>query len=148
MAAIADPIRAAVPSKGRRRVLAVLTVLLPFLLLAVVEAGLRLSGYGKTYPLFVPVDGAPDFLRVNRDVVRRFMIDERETPNLWIRPVYFRPHKTPATFRIFVQGESTTEGYPYGFGASVAGMLQQRLQRTFPERKIEVITTAMSAVNT
>src|SRR4029079_5276451 len=47
-----------------------------------------------------------------------------------------------------VQGESTTEGYPYGFGASVAGMLQQRPQRTFPERKIEVIPTAMSAVNT
>jgi lysophospholipase L1-like esterase len=145
---MADPTRAAAPSRGRRRVLAVLTVLLPFLLLAVVEAGLRLSGYGKTYPLFVPVEGAPGFLRVNRDVVRRFMVDERDTPNLWIRPVYFRHEKTPATFRIFVQGESTTEGYPYGFGASVAGMLQQRLQRTFPERKIEVVTTAMSAVNT
>ena len=145
---MADPTRAAVPSRGRRRVLAALTVLLPFLLLAVLEAGLRLSGFGKTYPLFVPVEGAPGFLRTNREVVRRFLVDERDAPNLWIRPVYFRHEKSPATFRIFVQGESTTEGYPYGFGASVAGMLQQRLQRTFPERKIEVITTAMSAVNT
>ncbi len=145
---MADPTRAAVPSPGRRRVLAVITVLLPFVVLAALEAGLRLSGYGKTYPLFVPVDGVPGFLQVNHKVVFRFMVDERDTPNLWIRPVYFRHEKTPATYRIFVQGESTTEGYPYGFGASVAGMLQQRLQRTFPERKIEVITTAMSAVNT
>lgn len=145
---MADLTRAAVPSRGRRRILAALTVLLPFLVLAAVEGGLRLSGYGKTFPLFVPVEGAPGFLRTNPYVVRRFMLDERDTPNLWIRPVYFRHEKTPATFRIFVQGESTTEGYPYGFGASVAGMLQQRLQRTFPDRKLEVVTTAMSAVNT
>ena len=71
---MSDLDRAAVPSRGRRRVLAVLTVLLPFLLLAVLEAGLRLSGYGKTYPLFVPVPDAPGFLRTNRDVVFHFMV--------------------------------------------------------------------------
>ena len=142
------PDRSAALSKGRRRLFAVVTVLMPFALLLAVEGGLRLSGFGHSYPLFVPVPEAPGFLRANRDVVRRFMVDERDTPNLWIRPVFFRHEKTPETFRILVQGESTTEGYPYGFGASPAGMLQQRLQRTFPERKIEVVTTAMSAVNT
>lgn len=121
---------------------------MPFVLLLALEVGLRLAGYGQSHPLFVPVPEAPGFLRANRDVVRRFMVDERDTPNLWIRPVYFPRDKAPGTFRIFVQGESTTEGYPYGFGASPAGMLQQRLQRTFPGRRIEVVTTAMSAVNT
>lgn len=139
---------AAVLPKGRRRLLAFLTVLAPCVLLLALEGGLRLAGFGKSYPLFVPVLEAPGYLRANRDVVRRFMVDERDTPNLWIRPVYFSRRKPPGTFRIFVQGESTTEGYPYGFGASPAGMLQQRLQRTFPRRKIEVVTTAMSAVNT
>lgn len=136
------------PSRGRRRVLAALTVLLPVVLLVLLEVGLRLSGFGRSYPLFVPVPEAPGYLRANRDVVRRFMVDDSDTPNLWIRPVYFRREKDPDTFRIVVQGESTTEGYPYGYGASPAGMLQQRLQRTFPQRKIEVITTAMSAVST
>ncbi len=145
---MADSVRAAVQPRGRRRLFAVLTALLPFLLLLVLEGGLRLSGFGQIYPLFVPVAGSPGFLRANRDVVRRFMVDERDTPNLWIRPVFFPRRKAPETFRIFVQGESTTEGYPYGFGASPAGMLQQRLQRTFPRRRIEVVTTAMSAVNT
>lgn len=140
--------RTAALPKGRRRVFAVLTVALPFALLLLLEGGLRLSGFGQSYPLFVPVPEAPGFLRANRDVVRRFMVDERDTPNLWIRPVYFPRRKAPETFRIFVQGESTTEGYPYGYGASPAGMLQQRLQRTFPQRKIEVVTTAMSAVST
>lgn len=145
---MADSTRAAVLPRGRRRLFAVLTILVPFVLLLLLEAVLRLSGFGQSYPLFVPVAEAPGFLRANRDVVRRFMVDERDTPNLWIRPVYFRRRKAPETFRIFVQGESTTEGYPYGYGASPAGMLQQRLQRTFPQRKIEVVTTAMSAVNT
>jgi len=132
----------------RRRLFAVITALMPFVFLLLLEAGLRLAGFGHSYPLFVPVAGAPDFLRANPEVIRRFMVDERDTPSLWIRPVYFRHKKAPGTFRIFVQGESTTEGFPYGFGASPAGMLQQRLQRTFPDRKIEVVTTAMSAVNT
>jgi lysophospholipase L1-like esterase len=121
---------------------------MPFVFLLLLEGGLRVGGFGQSYPLFVPVAAAPDFLRANPGVIRRFMVDERDTPSLWIRPVYFHRRKAPGTFRIFVQGESTTEGYPYGFGASPAGMLQQRLQRTFPQRKIEVVTTAMSAVNT
>ena len=53
----------------------------------------------------------------------------------------------PETLRIIVQGGSTAAGWPYGFGASLAGMLQQRLQATLPRRNIEVITTAMTAVN-
>ena len=133
-------------SPGRRRLFAGLTFLFPFGLLLLVEAGLRLGGFGESYPLFVPVPEAPDFLHVNRRVVRRFMVHEEDTPKLWIRPVPFPRQKRPGTFRIFVQGGSTAEGYPYGYGASPAGMLQQRLQRTFPDRRIEVVTTAMSAV--
>ena len=134
------------PSRGRRRAFAVLTFLLPFGLLLLLEVGLRLAGFGQSYPLFEPVPGAPGFLQANHDVVRRFMVREEDTPKLWIRPVPFQRVKSPETFRIFVQGSSTAEGYPYGYAASPAGMLQQRLQRTFPERRIEVVTTAMSAV--
>lgn len=38
-------------------------------------------------------------------------------------------------------------GFPYGKNASPAGMLQKRLQRAFPDRTVEVVLTAMSAVN-
>ena len=132
---------------SRRRLLAGVTMLLPVAGLLLVEAVLRLAGFGDSYPLFVPAPRSAAYLQVNPDVVRRFMVDEAETPNLWIRPVAFERVKAPETVRIFVQGGSTAEGYPYGYGASPAGMLQQRLQRTFPERRVEVVTTAMSAVN-
>lgn len=111
------------------------------------EGGLRLGGYGESYPLFLPGDGKGEYLIVNSRVLRRFVPNPAHMPRLTIRPVAFRADKGPETFRVFVQGGSTAAGYPYGYGASPAGMLQQRLQRTFPERRIEVVTTAVSAVN-
>lgn len=132
----------------KRATFILLTILLPFLALGLLETGLRLGGFGHSHPLFVPDPGAEDYLRVNRHVVRRFMVREADTPNLWIRPVLFEREKSPDTFRIFVQGGSSAEGYPYGYGASATALLNQRLQRTFPELDIQVVTTAMSAVNT
>lgn len=134
-------------SRRRRRLLAAVTMLAPFAVLVAAEGVLRAAGVGHSWPLFVPVDDAPGWLRVSRDAVHRLIPGEEDVPNLWIRPVFFPAEKPPGTFRIVVQGGSTAEGYPYGYGASPAGMLQQRLQRTFPDRKIEVITTAMSAMN-
>lgn len=135
------------PSRSRRRVFAVLAFLLPFALTLVVEAWLRLAGVGASFPLFVPVPEAPEYLRDNHRAVGRFVTDASSVPELWLRPVYFERRKSADTLRVFVQGGSTAEGYPYGYGASPAGMLQQRLQRTFPDRRVEVVTTAMSAVN-
>ena len=47
----------------KRLVFILLTVLLPFLALALLEGGLRLAGFGHSYPLFVPVPQAEDWLR-------------------------------------------------------------------------------------
>lgn len=134
-------------SRRRRRIYAAVGMLFPFALLLLVEGGLRLAGYGHSFPLFVPVRGSEEYLLANSQVIRRFVADPAHAPRLGIRPVAFRADKEQETFRIVVQGGSTAAGYPYGYGASPAGMLQQRLQRTFPERRIEVITTAVSAVN-
>jgi len=141
------PVPGAVPlSRGRRRLFVVFTILLPLALLGLGEVILRLGGFGQTYPLFISsLDDA--YRVVNPQVIRRFVADESAIPRLTIRPVVFRSVKSPDAFRIFVQGGSTAAGYPYGYGASPTGALQQRLQRTFPDRQIEVITTAVSAVN-
>ncbi|MFP3940844.1 MAG: tetratricopeptide repeat protein [Thermoanaerobaculia bacterium] len=126
---------------------AVLTVLLPFAGLLLVEGGLRLAGYGQSYPLFIPAADGGDYRMASSKAIRRFVPNPADVPRLMIRPVTFRAEKRPKTFRVVVQGGSTAAGYPYGYGASPAGMLQQRLQRTFPDRRVEVITTATSAVN-
>jgi tetratricopeptide (TPR) repeat protein len=136
------------PSRRRRVLLWVAMLALPFLLLGGAELGLRLAGYGEARePLFMPSPGRPDYLQANPKVVQRFFAEPSQAPTVSIETAYFPAAKAPGTLRIFVQGESSAAGFPYGLGAALAGVLDQRLERAFPEREIEVISTAMAAVN-
>ena len=132
---------------ARRWLFRAFALAIPVLFFILLEAALRLGGYGHSYPLFIPVADAPGYLQANPEVVRRFVVDETREPEVEIWPVPFPADKAPETLRIVVQGGSTAAGWPYGYGGSLAGMLQQRLQATLPQRNIEVITTAMTAVN-
>ena len=136
-------------ASGRRvAILWVIVLALPFLLLGGAELALRLGGYGHDREgLFVPSPAHPDFLQANPRVVTRFFTDPAQAPSVSIETAYFRRQKQAGTFRVFVQGESSAAGFPYGLGASLAGVLDQRLERAFPSREIEVISTAMAAVN-
>lgn len=130
----------------RQRLLLLITVLSPLLLLALAEAGLRIAGIGQREPLFVPVASAPGYLQPNEAVIQRFFPDPRLAPRVAIDTQWFPARKPAGTFRVVVQGESSAAGFPYGRWASPAALLQQRLQRMYPGRRIEVINTAMAAV--
>lgn len=132
----------------RRAVMWVIVLLLPVALLASSEVALRLAGYGHDLePLFIPSPQQPAYLQANPRVVTRFFADPAQAPSVSIETAYFRAQKAPGTFRVFVQGESSAAGFPYGLGAALAGALDQRFERAFPSREIEVISTALSAVN-
>ena len=131
---------------SRQRLLLLITVLTPLLLLGLAEAVLRVAGVGQREPLFVPVASAPGYLQPNERVIQRFFPDPRRAPNVSIDTTWFTARKTGGTLRIFVQGESSAAGFPYGRWASPAALLQQRLQRAYPDRNVEVINTAMAAV--
>ena len=133
------------PAKNRRVLFTAVMLFIPVLFFVVLEAGLRLAGFGSTYPLFHPVPGAEEYLIQNRDVARRYFARQPRVPTS-IGDA-FLADKSPDTYRIFVQGGSSAAGYPYYYGGSFSRMLQQRLQQTFPERPIEVVNTAMAAVN-
>jgi tetratricopeptide (TPR) repeat protein len=121
--------------------------LVPLAFFAIIELSLRLSGFGHSYPLFIPDPNQPGYSLVNPNVIKRYFPDPDMAPPVNIESTYFRNEKKPNTLRVVVQGESTTAGYPYGLGASLAGILQQRLQNQYPDRNVEVIQTAMAAVN-
>ena len=141
------PAPAATPaSPGRRRLFLVITLLVPLLLAGAAEGLLRLTGVGALEPLFVPVEAAPGFLQPNPAAVQRFFPDPRRAPDVSIDTTWFPAAKAPGTLRIFVQGESSAAGFPYGRWASPAALLQQRLQRAYPDRNVEVINTGMAAV--
>jgi lysophospholipase L1-like esterase len=133
---------------GRRAIFWAILIALPFVLLGGTEIALRYAGFGQDRePLFVPSPEQPDYLQANPRVVTRFFTDASQAPSVSIETAYFRRQKQPDTFRAFVQGESSAAGFPYGLGAALAGVLDQRIEREHPDREIEVISTAMAAVN-
>ncbi len=131
-------------SPAKRRAFWIATLLLPVLFFALLEGGLRAAGYGGDYPLFVESEFSPDLLRPSRDVARRyFASNEPPTPNA----DYFPKEKAEGTVRIVVQGGSSAAGYPFYRTASFPQILATRLRLAYPEREIEVVNTAMAAVN-
>jgi lysophospholipase L1-like esterase len=139
---------AAAPSPlppGRRRLFLAITLALPWLLLALVEIGLRIAGVGGSYPLFVPYEPEPGWLFTNPDFARRYFAGGPFTPSPHLD--FFRAAKAPGTFRVVFQGESSAAGFPYGHGGAPSRMLAQRLQATFPDRPVEVINAAFTAIS-
>lgn len=135
------------PSLIRRFIFWLILALIPIFFFAIAELALRLSGFGHSYPLFIPDPNQPGYSLVNPNVIKRYFPEPDMAPPVNIESTYFRNEKKPNSLRVVVQGESTTAGYPYGLGASLAGVLQQRLQNQYPDRNVEVIQTAMAAVN-
>jgi tetratricopeptide (TPR) repeat protein len=121
---------------------------LPIVLLGGVELALRAGGFGHDRePLFIPSPQQAAYLQANPRVVTRFFADPARAPNVSIETAFFAVRKQQGSFRVFVQGESSAAGFPYGLSAALAGVLDRRLEQAFPDREIEVISTAMAAVN-
>ena len=129
---------------GRRRAFLAATIAAPWLLLALLELGLRLAGVGGAYPLFVPHAARPEYLTPNPEAARRYFRGAAFTPNPELD--LFRARKAANAFRIVVQGESSAQGFPYGHGGAPSRMLEQRLEATFPNREIEVVNVALTGI--
>ena len=125
----------------------IVILLVPVALLGVLELSLRLGGFGQTYPLFVPSSQQTEYLMPNPNLIKRFFHMGSETPSVSPDTVYFKQQKSPHSLRVVVMGGSTAAGFPYGRFGSPAGMLQYQLIAMYPERDIEVISVAMSSVN-
>ncbi|MEM1116556.1 MAG: tetratricopeptide repeat protein, partial [Bacteroidota bacterium] len=132
-------------SPARRRAFTAAMLLLPVLFFALLEGGLRLGGYGADYPLFVEVEGAPEMLMPSREVAWRYFTQQASVPTP--NPDAFRREKDPEAFRILAQGGSSTAGFPFYRGAAFPQILGTRLRLAYPDRDIEVVNTAMAAVN-
>ena len=132
----------------RRHFYPAMALLLPVLILGGLEWGLRVLGYGVDIPLVIGEEMAPDYLVVNPQVIKRYFGKDYRNPfDLRASSVYFHEKKPVDGIRIFVQGASTAAGFPFGYGASLSGLLDQRLQRSFPGREVEVVDTAITAVS-
>jgi tetratricopeptide (TPR) repeat protein len=131
---------------ARTRVFYVIALSLPLLFFLFVEIGLRLCDYGGNLDLFMDASGDYAQYRVcNPNMGARYFFMQSTIPDppndafLKIKPAN--------GYRIFVMGESTTAGYPYGNNVMFSRFLHKRLADTFPDKHIEVVNVATSAVN-
>ena len=131
-------------SRGRRWMFRCALLLLPFFLLAATEICLRLGGYGYNPDFFKRIRiGSEDFFVQNEDFSFRFF------PKNMVRnpgPLRFPVRKAPGTFRIFILGESAAMGDPAESFAPDR-YLEMLLRQKYPERKFEVINTAVTAID-
>jgi lysophospholipase L1-like esterase len=116
-------------------------VLMAAVLLAAVEAALRLGGFevkitsgtdpkANLIPLFHPAtapDGTPVFERGDA-------------------PVRFRRDKPANGLRVFVVGESSVFGFPFGPEFAFSRFLGDRLAAGLPDRTVEVVNAGVPAI--
>jgi hypothetical protein len=131
--------------RTRLRLFRIIAVGIPFLLLLLLEGGLRLFDYGYDASLFIEQPGHSDYLIFNPAASKRYFTDGLDATSGNREP--FRKIKAPGTLRIFVLGESTTIGYPYFHNGSFHRWLQYRLIRSFPDMKLEIVNISLTAVN-
>ncbi|MBV2129321.1 SGNH/GDSL hydrolase family protein [Arsukibacterium indicum] len=124
-----------------------IALILPLLVLVLAELAIRATGTGDNWPLFKVNPANPAYLVTEADIVKRYFANNTALPSVKMEPAFLLAEKPDNAIRLVVQGGSTAAGYPYGAGASLAAMLEQRLSRTFPEQRVEVVNTALAAVN-
>jgi tetratricopeptide (TPR) repeat protein len=132
----------------RKTFVTLIAIAIPVILLVGTELVLRTLDAAPREPLFIENPQLPEYSLANPRVVQRLFARPEMAPAVSIETGFFRTRKADGALRLVVQGGSSAAGFPYGYSASLAGMLEQRLRMEFPEREVEVVTTAMSAVNT
>lgn len=132
--------------EGMRRLwhAAVVWVLVPLIVLALLEGILRVAGYGYSVALFVKKSdhGVPMYV-ANPHAARRYFPRAVARAPL---PEFFAARKAPGSLRVFVFGESAVVGECYQ-DVSLTRMLEVMLQHALPGRTVEVINAGITAIN-
>jgi len=131
-------------SVGKLIAFRIILVLMPFIILALIELLLRITGVGKEIPLFIADPTNEDHLQINNNIARRYFLDPDAAPS--VQYPAFRTEKSEKSLRIVVQGASTVAGIPYKKGGAFPAMLEHRLKKSLPHKEVEVINTGITAV--
>lgn len=134
------------PQKGKKLLLfRSLAVLFSFVLLFLLEVGLRIFNYGHNMDLFAKCPKDDRFMQMNYYASDKFFSDTINATKG--NNELFAINKAANTIRIFVLGESTTIGYPYFHNGSFHRWLQYRLEQMYPDKNFEIINLSLTAVN-
>ena len=131
----------------KKRLFYIILLIFPIVVLLLLEIFLRIINYGGNQALFItgPEKDISHYWMCNQNVGRRYFFMQDTKPNP--PKDLFLKDKPKNGYRIFVLGGSTTAGFPYGYNLMFPRILNFQLADIFPDKKIEVVNTAMSAVN-
>ena len=119
------------------------SVLLPIIFLIILEILLRITNYGYNFEQWV--DAGQGKYIINPNIGRKYFTSGDFNP-LTIEDV-FDQHKKANSFRVFVLGGSSAQGFPYNPLGSFSRYIRKRLELAYPNTKIEVLNISMTAVN-
>lgn len=120
---------------------------IPVLFFVLLETGLRITDYRGNLDLFIVPEVFDGRIVVpNPEFTGRYFFNVRTMPNP--SSDTFLAVKPENGYRVFVMGGSTTNGYPYGYNATFSRVFRDMLQDTAPDRYVEVVNVATSAINT
>lgn len=121
----------------------IVMVLFPVLFFVILEVFLRIINYGTNFDQWVDVGEGK--YTINSNIGKKYF------PSGYFNPTAsedeFNIHKKANTFRIFVLGESSAEGFPYNPMGSFSRYIRRRLELVYPNTQIEVINLGMSAIS-
>jgi tetratricopeptide (TPR) repeat protein len=133
-------------SATKRIIFKLILIVFPFLLLLLIEFSLRLLHYGQDFNLFInhPDTAFNKYKIVNPEIGAKYF---RQLEYTRPKNDLFLKEKDKNSIRIFVMGSSTVVGFPYESNLMFSRILQSRLQEAYPDRRIEMINTAITAIN-
>jgi tetratricopeptide (TPR) repeat protein len=134
-------------SPRKKRIFRIIMFLLPVIFLAMLELMLRFFNYGGNLDLLISAPGkVSNYEMCNRNVGKRFFyMLQNVLPG--VQKDLILQKKPENGYRIFVLGGSTAAGFPYGNNVMFSRILNYRLADAFPGRHIEIMNTAMTAIN-
>ena len=118
-------------------------IFIPLLFILLLESGLRIFDYGRTYDQWVNAGNGK--LTLNPEIAYRYFYTTEQVPSAGYN--FFDEVKKDNCFRVFVMGGSSAAGFPYTPNGSFARYIRHRLQILYPHKTIEVVNIAMSAIN-
>ena len=119
-------------------------IVIPLLFFVLLELGLAVAGVGTSFDFFheIDIEGEPHY-QENPEFANQFY-----PASLNIGPMEntFSVERDPNVVRVYVLGGSAAQGFPHK-NHGVDRVLAAQLRAALPSRKIEVINTAMTSVN-
>ena len=116
----------------------------PLLFFVLLELGLKVAGVGNSYDFFheIDIDGEPHY-QENPDFADQFYPSSLDISP---RENTFAVDRSTDLVRVYILGGSAALGFPHK-NHGLDRLLKTQLQAALPSRKVEVINTAMTSVN-